>query len=137
MLLFGRKKPASSDDSHVEISVATRLQELCGSDDELYRTLSSLMFLDPKKITIPIENVLSEAREMEAKGNKIRAEVGYRIAGGISLYKGDTEGVRSYFSKAASFAENSHPEYNSIAKRADQAVSVARKFYENSNSLKS
>jgi hypothetical protein len=76
------------------------------------------MFLDPKKITVPLDAVLKEAQDYEAQGNKLRAEVGYRIAGGISLYKGDVEGVNKYFAKAASFAGDSHPEYQIILKRS-------------------
>ena len=116
--------------------MTNRLQELCGGDNELYRALSNLMFLDPKKITMSLENILNEAHDFELKGNNIRAEVGYRIAGGVSLYKGDLEGVRTYFSKASSFARDSHPEYGTLAKRADEAVSVARKYYESSESVK-
>ncbi len=94
------------------------------------------MFLDPRKITVPLENVLNEARDFEVKGNNMRAEVGYRIAGGISLYKGDLEGVRTHFAKAASLAGESHHEYRMIAKRADEAVTVARKYYESSDTVK-
>lgn len=107
-----------------------RLQELCGGDNELYHALSNLMFLDPRKITLSLESILAEAREHESKGNKLRAEVSYRIAGGISLYKGDVEGLRTYFTRAAMLAENSHPEYGSVAKRAEEAVNIARKYYE-------
>ncbi len=116
--------------------MASRLQDLCGGNEELYRALSNLMFLDPKKITSPLESVLNEARDFEVKGNNMRAEVGYRIAGGVSLYKGDLEGVRTHFAKAASLAGDSHPEYRTIAKRADEAVTVARKYYESSDTVK-
>ena len=137
MFLFGRKKPgASSPVSSVEVSAASRLQELCGGNEELYRALSSLMFLDPKKIPTSFENVLNEAREFEEKGNSLRAEVGYRVAGGISLYKGDVEGVKTHFSKAASVAGNSHPEYKTMARLAGEATNVARKYYESSDSVK-
>ena len=94
------------------------------------------MFLDPRKIVLPLESIISEARDYEAKGNNLRAEVGYRTAGGVSLYKGDTDGVRTYFAKAASLSSNSRPEYTALAKRADEAVSVSRKYYENSDSVR-
>ena len=113
----------------MEVSATSRLQEICGGDEELYRALSNLMFLDPKKITVPLENVLSEAHNFELEANNLRAELSYRIAGGISLYKGDLENVRTYFSKAAFLAGDSHPEYKVITKRADEAVSVAGKYY--------
>jgi len=134
IFLFGRKKAVEI--SPLEVTVSSRLQEFCGGDTELYNALSRLMFLDPKKITLPLESVLSEARDYELQGNSIRTEVGYRVAGGISLYKGEVEGVRTYFSKAASYAGDSHPEYKTIIKRADEAVTVARKFYENSDSIR-
>ena len=110
--------------------MATRLRELCGGDGDLYAAMSRLMFLDPKKIMTTLERVLGDAQEYEAQGNKLRAEVAYRIAGGISLYRGDLDGVNKYFAKAASFAGDSHPEYNYIVKRSSEAVAVARKYYE-------
>ncbi len=135
IFLFGRKKTTASPDAALEVSVTSRLQELCGGDEELYGALSNLMFLDPKKITVALETILNEAREFEMNGNIIRAEVAYRTAGGVSLFKGDTAGVRNYFSKASLFAA-SRPEYMMLVKRADEAVSVARKYYESSESLK-
>ncbi len=108
---------------------------MCGGDEELYRALSNLMFLDPKKITVALEIILNEARDFEMNGNNIRAEVAYRTAGGVSLFKGDTEGVKNYFSKASLLAA-SRPEYMTLAKKADEAVSVARKYYESSESLR-
>ncbi len=137
-LLFGRSKKKALEAlavAMVETTVTSQLKELCGGDNELYVTLSHLLLLDPKKIQTPLENVLDEARDFETKSNPLRAEVAYRIAGGISLYKGDTEGVRSYFSKAASFSGDSRPEYRVAAKRADEAVSIAKRFYETSEPL--
>lgn len=137
-LLFGRSKKKASDASAaaiVETSVTSQLKELCGGDNELYVALSHLLLLDPKKIQIPIQIFLDEARDFETKDNPLRAEVAYRIAGGISLYKGDLDGVRAYFSKAASFSGDSRPEYRVLAKRAGEAVSIAQKFYEASEPL--
>ena len=131
---FGRAKHKDpSPGATAETLTTNRLRELCGGDNDLFSTMSRLMFLDPKKIMIPLERVLSETQDYEAQGNKLRAEVGYRIAGGISLYKGDLDGVNKYFSKAASFASDSHPEYQNILKRSSEAVAVARKYYEEFN----
>jgi hypothetical protein len=110
--------------------MVNRLKELCGGDDDLYGAMSRLMFLDPRKITTPLDRVLGDAQGFEAQGNKLRAEVGYRIAGGISLYKGDLDGVNKYFEKAASLASDSLPEYKIIIKRSSEAVNVARKYYD-------
>ncbi len=92
--------------------------------------MSRLLFLDPKKITTPLDQVLSQASQLESSGSRIRAEVSYRIAGGIALYKQDVDGVRKFFEKASSLAGDSRPEYKTIAKRAEDAVNVAKKYYE-------
>ena len=130
---LGFGKPKQKDPSiegNAESAVANRLKELCGGDGDLYGAMSRLMFLDPKKITMPLERVLGDAQEYEAQGNKLRAEVAYRIAGGISLYRSDVDSVNKFFSKAASLAGDSHPEYQVILKRSSEAVAVARKYYE-------
>ena len=128
---FGKTKQKDlSLGANPESLAANRLKELCGGDNDLYGAMSHLMFLDPKKIMVSLESVLKEAQDYEALGNKLRAEVGYRIAGGISLYKGDSDGMSKYFSKAASFAGDSHPEYKIILKRSSEAVAIARKYYE-------
>lgn len=103
---------------------------MMGADDEMYQAMSRLLFLDPKRITTSLESAVSQASEFESTGNKLRAEVWYRIAGGISLYRGDTEGVRKFFEKASSIAGDSRPEYKTLAKRAQEAVNFAKKYYE-------
>jgi hypothetical protein len=133
---FGKPKHKNSSlETNTESMVASRLKELCGGDGDLYGAMSRLMFLDPKKITTPLDRVLKETQDYEAQGNKLRAEVGYRIAGGISLYRSDLDGVKKYFEKAASFARDSRPEYQIILKRSDEAVNIARKFYDEFGSL--
>lgn len=97
----------------------------------MYRALSRLLFLDPKRISLSLDDAISQASDFESAGNKTRAEVLYRIAGGIALYKGDADAVRKYFEKAASLSEGSKPEYKTMAGRASEAVGLARKYYEN------
>ena len=130
----GKKKPADlPQPATPEVNVPSRLRELCGPDEEMYAALSRLMFLDPKKIVSPLETILTEAQDHESKGNRLKAEVGYRIAGSLSLWKGDAEGVRNYFAKALMFASEARPEYRTLAKRGDEAVGIARKYYETSD----
>jgi hypothetical protein len=92
--------------------------------------MSRLLFMDPKKITTSLEEAVSQATSFEAAGSKTRAEVWYRIAGGMALYQGDSEGVRKFFEKAASISGNSKPEYATVANRSQEAVAIARKYYE-------
>ncbi len=96
----------------------------------MYAALSRLLFLDPKKIVPPMDTILTEAQDYESKGNRLKAEVGYRVAGGLSLWKGDADGVRKYFTKASMFAGEARPEYMTLTKRGDEAVGIARKYYE-------
>ncbi len=128
--LFGRKKPQASPTLNSDSEALSKLQEITGSDAELYQLMSKLLFLDPKKITTPLDEVLIQATQLESSGSRIRAEVSYRIAGGIALYKQDVDGVRKFFEKASSLAGDSRPEYGRIAKRAQDAVNVAKKYYE-------
>ncbi len=92
--------------------------------------MSRLLFLDPKRITTPLEDAVKKASEFESAGNRIRAETWYRIAGGISLSRGDTQAVQKFFEKASSLAGDSRPEYKTIARRPQDAVDVAKKYYE-------
>ena len=108
----------------------SRLQEITGNDTEMYHSMSRLLFLDPKKITTSLEEAVSQATNFESTGNKTRAEIWYRIAGGMALYRGDIEGVRKFFERAASISGNSKPEYKIAASRSQEAVSIARKYYE-------
>lgn len=136
-LRFGRSKKKSADTPSgysAETALASQLKDLCGSDVELYAAMSHLLLLDPKKIQTPVDTFLNDARDFETKGNALRAEVAYRIVAGVFLYKGDVDGVRTYFSKAAAVSGDKRPEYKVLAKRADEAVSIARKFYETSES---
>ncbi len=128
--LFGRKKTEVSTTVISDSAVPSRLQEITGSDAELQQVMSKLLFLDPKKITTSLDEVLSQASQLESSGSRIRAEISYRIAGGIALFKLDVDGVRKFFEKASSLAGDSRPEYKTIAKRAQDAVNVAKKYYE-------
>jgi len=130
--LFGRKKPPTLSNPNPEPVVLSRLQEITGNDAEMYQSMSRLLFLDPKRITASLEEAVGQATNFESTGDRTRAEVWYRIAGGIALYRGDAEGVRKFFEKAASVSGNSRPEYKTVAGRPQDAVSVARKYYESS-----
>lgn len=128
--LFGRKKTQGAATVNSESAMLSKLQDVTGSDAELYQVMSKLLFLDPKRITTPLDEVLKQASQLESSGSRMRAEVWYRIAGGIALYKQDVDGVRKFFEKASSLAGDSRPEYKTIAKRAEDAINVAKKYYE-------
>ena len=129
--LLGKKKPPDSKEVGMEPLLMNKLQELIGSDTELYQSLAKTLFLEPKRINTSLETVLGQASDFETKGDKIRAEVWYRIAGGIALFHGDVAGVRKYFDKASNVAAGARPEYNILSQRAEDAVSIAGKYYSN------
>jgi hypothetical protein len=132
--VFGKKKNQSSSagnsSENQEPMVLSKLQEITAGDADMYQSLSRLLFLDPKKITTSLEDAISQATTFDSMGSKTRAEVWYRIAGGIALYRGDPESVRKFFEKASSIAGDRRPEYKTIANRSQDAVNLARKFYE-------
>ena len=133
--LFGKKKDQSANSGNStesqEPMVLSKLQEITANDADMYQSLSRLLFLDPKKITTSLEDAVSQASGFETSGNRTRAEVWYRIAGGIALYRGDPDSVRKFFEKASSIAGDRRPEYKTVASRSQDAVNLARKFYEN------
>ncbi len=130
--LFRKKKSESSDSTpeSLKVSPGSRLLELCNGDTELYQSLARILIVDPKRVTVPIDSFLAEAQEDEAKGDKLRAELAYRIAGALALFKGDKEGVQKYFQKALSLATTSRQEYKTLAQHPANAVEVARRYYE-------
>ncbi len=130
--MFKRKqKEDPPQTGPIEAVIPTRLQEISGKDTELYWAMSRVMFLDPKRITTSLENAVKQAADHEATGNRIRAEIWYRIAGGIALYHGDVEGVRKFFQKALSTAGEPRREYKAISEQPEQAVEISKKYYEN------
>ncbi len=132
----GKKKLAdASEPASQEISGPSRLRELCGPNNEMYSALSRLLLLDPNKIVSPLDRILAEAQDHESKGNRLKAEVGYRVAGSLSLWKGDNDGVRKYFAKASTLASAGHSEYTFLSQRADEAIGIARSFYETPTTL--
>ena len=136
--MFGKVKSKKSQVPPTptqETLVPSRLRELCGPNDEMYSALARLLLLDPDRIVSPMDSILMEAQESESKGNSLKAEVGYRVAGSLSLWKADSDGVRKYFTKASTIAGPSHSEYAFLAQRAEEAVSLAKRFYETPTTL--
>ena len=136
--MFGKgktKKGQVSQSPTRETPAPSRLRELCGPNDEMYSALARLLLLDPDRVVSPMDSILMEAQENESKGNSLKAEVGYRVAGSLSLWKADSDGVRKYFAKASTIAGPGHSEYAFLAQRAEEAVTIAKRFYETPNTL--
>ena len=107
--------------------------DLCDGNTELYQSLARILILDPRRITVPLESFIADGQDRETKGDNLRAELAYRIAGALALYKGDKEAVQKYFEKALSLASASRPEYKMLSQHAGDAVEVARRYYESAS----
>ena len=137
--LFRKKKNSegfggSAQNESPNPNIVSKLQELSGNNTALYTALARLLFLDPKKISAPLETHLTEAQDYETKGEKLRAELAYRIAGAIALYKGDADAVQRYFTKALALANSSRPEYKMLTEHSSDAVAIAKRYYESEQS---
>src|SRR5947208_15224380 len=129
--LFGKKKnqpsPAGGSLENQEPLVLSKLQEITVGDAEMYQSLSRLLFLDPKKIITTLEDAVNQATAFDSTGNKTRAEVWYRSAGGIALYRGDPAGARKFFEKASSTAGDRRPDYETTASTSQGAGTADRR----------
>ena len=122
---FRRKKKEQKIQIESEKSL-TELEQICGSDQEIYEALSNVMFLDPRKINVPISTAVKEAKKLEKAKDLERARMWYEIAGGLAIYEGDAKKVIEYFGKS----EKIPPEIEyPILKKPKKAVAKAQEYY--------
>lgn len=105
--------------------VLSPLQKICGNDGEVYQALSEVMFLDPTKVKISMDEAVKKAEEFEKQGNKLRAKVYYRIAGSLAVYKADVAKVKRYFGKAQKLAGEKY----AILQNPEKALAKAQEYY--------
>jgi len=122
--LFGKKTKKVEEKSTVESSLDD-FEEAFKNKPELADALKNTMFLDPRKIDITLKDAVSKAREMERKGDKLRAAIWYRIAGGLAIYKGDVSKVKEYFGKYSKLTGKSLK----ILEIPEECVKGAQKYY--------
>jgi len=123
---FRREKKEQKIEVESEKSL-TELKEVCGGDQETYEVLSNTMFLDPRKINVPTNAAVKEAKKLEKAKDLVRARMWYEIAGGLAIYEGDVKKVIEYFGKCEKISpEISYP----ILKDPKKAVAKAQEYYE-------
>ncbi len=135
--MFGRKKkeePKNKAETTQDAfsSYATKLRNAAGkytASDDLVKALQGFVFLDPKKITIPYETAVQEAREFEEKGNMLRASVAHRTAAGLALYKGDVAALRRHLEEYERVGQRT--EFRPIKENAETVVKIGQEFYGN------
>jgi len=108
------------------VEEATNLEKICADDKESYEALRESMFLDPRKLDVPMKDSVEKAKSFEKQGKKVEARIWYEVAGGLAIYEGDVEQVKKYFSKCKELSPNSaYP----ILKIPEKAVSKAQEYY--------
>lgn len=120
---FKRKK----EEKKAKEVIITDLERFCGDDDEVHKALWHTMFLDPRKITVSLEDAAKKAADSEKRGNNVQANVWYHIAGALAIWKGDAAKVQQYFTKCATLATNKECEL--ITKIPERAVEKAQEYY--------
>ncbi|MGD8545763.1 MAG: hypothetical protein PVH12_06260 [Candidatus Bathyarchaeota archaeon] len=123
---FDRFREKKVEKAKVQVEEMTDLEKICIDDKEAYKALRETMFLDPGNMVVSMKSAEKKAKDFEKEGNKLKARIWYRAAGGLAIYEGDVKKVVKYFSK---FAELSPDSNCSILKIPERAVSKAQEYY--------
>jgi hypothetical protein len=125
--MFRRKKKnaESEEKAPLKQKTLTELEQLCGDDKEVYEMLLNTMFLDPKKVGVTMKEAAENARKFEKEKDSIKANVWYKVAGGLAIYEGNVKKVIEYFSESQRISGVSYP----ILKEPERAVAKAQEYY--------
>ena len=138
MKLFGRGK-AKTQQEKVSVKPSPSISKIKSICQELGKpeleSMTSFLYLDSSRIRAPLETVVSEAQEFERKGNLLRAEIGYRIAGMYSLFLEASQNPTNssllferYFKDAQRTSTYSH-KYDVVVGDPRGSLEVARRYY--------
>lgn len=119
--IFRRKEKKTKE----ELVKKTDLEEFCADDKETYDALFSVMFLDPRKIHVPMKQAAENAKKSENEKDLVSARMWYEVAGGLAIYEGNVEKVMEYYEAAERVAGKEYP----ILKNAEKAVAKAQEYY--------
>jgi hypothetical protein len=123
--IFKRRKKGEVKTT-TETIPTTDLEKLCGDDKETYEALFNVMFLDPRKVGVSMEEAAENAKKFEKEKDLTRARLWYHIAGGLAIYEGNVKKVVEYFSKCEKLSPGaSYP----ILKKPEKAVAKAQEYY--------
>jgi len=126
--LFRRRKKREKEELEVESTkLMTELEHLCGDDKETYEALLDTMFLDPRKIETSMKEAAENARRFEKEKNFVKANVWYKIAGGLAIYEGNVKKVVEFFGECERISPSTK---YSIIKNPERAVTKAHEYYE-------
>jgi hypothetical protein len=137
---LGKTRRGKEESKPVTQQKLTELEQFLINEPETYNALKDAIFLDPRKIKEPIDQIEKRASEYEKNKMFVEACMWYRILGGLSIYHGNVSKVRKYFTKAqemaldASKSPDMYPAYKIpkeylILKDPKTAVKRAQDFY--------
>jgi hypothetical protein len=125
--IFKRKKKEQESEvkTMAEQKTQTELENLCGGDKEVYEMLLDTMLLDPRKVGVTMKEAAENAKRFEKEKDLIRANIWYRVAGGLAIYEGNVKKVAEYFSESQRLSDTNY----SILKDPEKAVAKAQEYY--------
>lgn len=104
----------------------TELEEICRGNQDTYKALFNVMFLNPKRLDVSMSDAAKKAKELEKAKDLLKAKMWYEIAGRLAIYKGDVKKVIMYFTKCEKISpETKYP----ILKNPKEAVAKAQEYY--------
>jgi hypothetical protein len=119
--IFGKKKEAKVTEQ-VKMS---DLEQLCGGDEETYNALSPIMFLDPRKIAVPMTQAADNAKKGEKEKDSVSARMWYEVAGGLAIYEGNVKKVIEYYEGAQRVTGQKYL----ILNNPEKAIAKAQEYY--------
>jgi hypothetical protein len=122
--VFGRGNKKSKT-STAGVKKLTALEQICGTDKEVYEALFPVMFLDPRKVDVTVKQAVDNAKKAEKEKDIPKARMWYEVAGGLAIYEGNTKKVVEHYGEAARVTGEKYL----ILDNADKAVAKAQEYY--------
>jgi hypothetical protein len=122
------KKEEKKEERKADVGVKqpSELEIFCGEDKEVYEAFSSALLLNPQLFKkFSIEEVLKEANQKEMDRDFFGAGLCYLFAGQLSLFNGDVEGVKKFFSRCQELTGRNYL----ILMVVERAVKKAQEYY--------
>lgn len=127
ILKFFKRKEEKKEEKKVEVvRQPSELEILCGDDKEVYLALRDTLLLKPPSEKFSIEGALEEASQKEKGGDLFGAGLCFLTAGQISLFNGNVEGVKKFFSRCQELTGKKYL----ILTVPEKAVEVAQAYYQ-------
>jgi len=124
--IFRRKKKKEQNKNVESAKLITELERLCEDDKATYEALLNTMFLDPRKIEISMKEAAENAKRFEREKDFLKADVWYKIAGGIAIYEGNVKKVVEFFGECERLLPDTK---YLILKNPEKAVLKAQEYY--------